>query len=115
VWFRFKEGIAIPADEIEVESPKAAKVVDVPEGAQQQIQYVPMPMPAFYPPSGQVRLPPPSPIITPLPLRPGELTLVFGSCRALQQVDPQVWQSQGFQPLGAYSQPVYYYYPAQQQ
>jgi hypothetical protein len=79
-----EEGITIPADEIEVESPKAAKVVDVPEVAQQQIQYVPMPMPAFYPPSGQ-------------------------------QVDPQVWQSQGFQPLGAYSQPVYYYYPAQQQ
>jgi hypothetical protein len=40
---------------------------------------------------------------------------VFGSCRALQQVDPQVWQSQAFQPMGAYSQPVYYYYPAQQQ
>jgi hypothetical protein len=64
VWFRFKEGIAIPADEIEVESPKAAKVVDLPEVAQQQIQY--MPMPAFYPPSGQVRLPP----ITTHPLQP---------------------------------------------
>merc|ERR1712093_680837 len=72
-----EEGIAIPVDEIEAESPKAAKVVDVPEVAQQQIQYVPMPMPAFCPPSGQ-------------------------------QVDPQLWQSQGFQPLGAYSQPVYY-------
>jgi hypothetical protein len=34
----------------------------------------------------------------------------------VHQVDAQAWQSQGFQPMGAYSQPiVYYYYPAQQQ
>jgi hypothetical protein len=31
-------------------------------------------------------------------------------------IDPQMWQAQGFQPMGTYSQPVvYYYYPAQQQ
>jgi hypothetical protein len=78
-----EEGITIPADEV-VEFPKAGKVdmPEVPQQPQQQIQY--MPMPAFYPPSGQV--------------------------------EPQAWQSQGYQPMGAYSQPlVYYYYPTQQQ
>jgi hypothetical protein len=78
-----EEGITIPADE-EIEP--SGKVVETsePEMVHQQIQYMPMPAPAFYPPSGQV--------------------------------DAQAWQSQGFQPMGAYSQPiVYYYYPAQQQ
>lgn len=77
-----EEGITIPAEEVEMSPKEAAKEVNIPELPQQQIQY--SPMPAFYPPSGQV--------------------------------DPQAWQSQGFQPVGGYSQPVvYYYYPAQQQ
>ena len=55
----YQEGITIPAEEVEMSPKEAAKEVNIPELPQQQIQYAPMP--AFYPPSGQVPPPPPPP------------------------------------------------------
>jgi hypothetical protein len=82
-----EEGIAIPADEV-VESTMPGKVVETsePEVAQQQIQYMPVPMPAFYPPSGQQV--------------------------DAQAWQPQGFQPMGAYSQQPF---VYYYYPAQQQ